>query len=363
MRIRHIPVLLGTVVAFKATTASAQGIALPATPSPEGRAAQAAAVQVSRTETVRLNARGLRGAGAQALSVADTVWVEAEAYEVKRFEDDTVAVASRTVLADVPTFRVAAESACSLERGLQGLPVLNRAQAQCFWGQTGTETLKYATLSGAGDARSVTIDLVSDLIGPVRAYVTASVAAADDEGERGEQQAQADQPSDSEVDANTQRFLTNGGNAVLGLLFPGPTFRTTSSIGQTSPDFMAYALFAPRIGFDVPQANTTSTNAKVNVDVGPEITLAARGEQLALFSQLRMAYVVGSPEFYQGLGQETNRPFGYSRANVGLSLRLLGETNILVSWSKPILGPDQLFDSGSQLHFSVQKVQPNTGQR
>lgn len=362
MQIRYFAVLLGSMLTLDVAQAASQGIALPTTPSTRRELLVVGTLQRTRIDTVHLDARPLRGATNPA-RIQDTISIRGEAYQIANFSGDT-AFATRTFVEEVEAYAYSDERSCPVLREFRAWPVLNRSDAKCFWGQTGTEALKSAMLSGGGDARSVTIDLVSDLIGPVRAYMTASVAAADtDEDGAEEDEGNGAEPSESVVDANTQRFLANGGNAVLGLLFPGPTFRTASSIGEASPDFMGYVLFAPRIGFDVPQANTTSTNAKVNVDVGPEISLTARGEQITLFTQLRMAYVIGSPEFYQGLGRETNRGFGYSQANVGLSLRVLGETNILVSWSKPILGPDQLFDSGSQLHFSVQKVQQDVSAR
>lgn len=292
----------------------------------------------------------------------DSIPYNGQRFQVLAIEDDR-ALAARTYYVEHPVMIFTDETKAECELAEAGRyrvwPVLNRAHAKCFWSQAGLQTLSHASLSGSGEGRSVTVDLVSDLIGPVRAYVIGSVAAATAEEENddpeAEQSAGEGEQNKSEVDANVQRFLTSGGNAVLGLEMPGPFFRTYGTNLAAAPNFMAYLLLAPRVGFDVPNANSSASNPKVNLDLGPEFTMAAHGDQLALFSQLRYGLVVGSPEFYDGLSLTNNAPFVYGRVNFGLRIRVVGDSNVLLSWSKAFSGPDQLLQSGSQLNFTLQK--------
>ncbi|HEU0298642.1 MAG TPA: hypothetical protein VFR37_04290 [Longimicrobium sp.] len=357
--------LLGLMIVTCVHPVHGQGIGLPVSPSARSTVLRDLPVRLERADTleVRLPPDAAAAVAADLADAPATLQIDNQAYTVIGVQGDRATV-TRTFVEEGRALVLASQASCALSDTTKFLawPVHTRAHAECFWTQPGITTLNYATLSGTGESRSVTVDLVSDLIGPVRAYVIGSVAAAEPEEEGDETETQGggilQEETESEVDENVQRFLSSGGNAVLGFMFPGPTFRSAVTNSVRAPDFMGYLLFAPRIGFDVPQANSSASNAKVNLDVGPELTFAAHGDQLALYTQLRYAVVAGSPEFYQGLSLEGNDPFSYGRLNVGLRLRVLGQTNVLLSWSKPFSGPDQLVKSGSQLHFTVQKDAP-----
>lgn len=353
---------VGLAAAASVVPAAAQGIGLPVTPRQGARVEEPVIIHEIRTETARFRLQQAERAAIAADRVGpDSITRNDLRYEIAAVEGDQ-AIATRTYVAEVQAVRLSDPQPCQMAgSGLfRWRPARRRTQSECFWNQSGIQTLNHASLSGTGDSRSMTVDLVSDLIGPVRAYVVGSIAAAgpeEDEDEAGEPSTQAEETK-AEVDANVQKFLTSGGNAVLGLMYPAFTFQSATMNSGFAPNFMTYMTLAPRIGFDVPAGNTSSDNPKVNVDFGPELTMAAHGDQLALFAQARWAMVAGTPEFYRGLSLAGNDPFGYGRVNVGLRLRVLGYTNVLLSWSKPFSGPDQLLQSGSQLHFTVQKEAP-----
>ncbi len=209
------------------------------------------------------------------------------------------------------------------------LPVANAQGAGCYWDPNGADILQQLTLSGTENRGALNIAIVTDFLGPFRTSIDGVLAASGD----------TDPSNDEEEDQAkaVTRFLSGGGNAVVSSVFP--VFQAASGAPGKS-ELVVSGNFWPRFGLDIPALGTERDKATFSADLGVDARVVVAGEQrkLGVFAQVRPAYVIGTDEFYRGMGRDPRRPFGYVQMSAGLIIA----GQVLLAWSFPLAAPAEL---------------------
>ena len=238
------------------------------------------------------------------------------------------------------------------------VPLNSSESARCFWGRNtagdGLSLLSGFSLS-AGDQRgALAVEAASDFLYGVRTNVSTVVSET----------ATADS-----IEQNIQRFLTGGGNGVIGFAYP--LFHAASEFPSCTPPDQGddpdapasedapkpkksalsfIGILAPRLGVDIPGLGAAKKDVDYSIDVGFQSRLIVSGADgnLNLMAESRLAVVpFGSRQFYDGIGRAKNADgktagaFGYMRMTLGVQVR----DQIMLTYSFPVFAPKELKDN------------------
>ena len=211
-------------------------------------------------------------------------------------------------------------------------PVGNAEGAKCYWESEGADILEQLTLSGTENRGALNVSLVTEFIGPFRTAVDGVLAATT--------QAAGETPDDQEEDDEAKavtRFLSGGGNAVVSGVLPIFQF----AVGQRRKSQVVFSgHFWPRFGVDVPALGTEREDVTFSSDLGIDFRVVAAGEErkFGLLVQARPAWVIGTDEFYRGIGYDDRHSFGYVQMSAGFIIT----DKVLFAWSFPLAAPDAI---------------------
>jgi len=213
------------------------------------------------------------------------------------------------------------------------LPVRSLEDAQIFFGKSGLSTLQCIVVSGWIDRGSIYAELFSDYIWVFRLGL-GTVFANAEEVHLGDT-----------TGADMQRFFAGGGNVVFNSAVPLFCMQNSNYGGL----FM-YAL--PKFGLDLPVLGSTTDKITNNFDIGGEIhgILISIAQKFKFFGHIRAGYVIGSSNFYQMIGYNDKRPFGFGQWGVGCKLT----SSLSISISGALFGPKPLTNKfGVMLNVSL----------
>lgn len=176
------------------------------------------------------------------------------------------------------------------------------SRGSLLWANEPDQLLPGAQLNLGASNGALLTELAGVISGAWR--ISAATALAVETQDTGDEEGTSETGQDSTAAFKT--FLAGGGNLSLQGVRP-IAFRPTDRSNQ-------YFLAVPRAWVDVPGLGTTDDVRSGGAEIGAEYQyhrLADEGSRPFLVFQLRGGLVVGSKEFYQGIGHSKERPFGY----------------------------------------------------
>ena len=197
------------------------------------------------------------------------------------------------------------------------LPVRNTLDSKMFFSMDGTgsdarlmshNSFSYNTQS---ERLALYSELFSDYFGPLRFGFGALLTSGRDEAEERETL-----PMDIQNNQDAlQRLLNGGGNSVMSLAYPLIQYRNHSwSRGLR-------ILAVPKYALDIPALGSTADSYAANADLGIEASAhwAGNTQNIALFFQTRIGYVMGNSAFKTAINSKKN--FVVSQFNFGIAFR------------------------------------------
>jgi hypothetical protein len=223
--------------------------------------------------------------------------------------------------------------------------VFTEAQAVTFWAQNGASALNAGAVSIEKNVVSANVDLVSDIIGPVKVSFGVIAAGDDDDGEEEGEEAGTQQDDKGDVEA-VSRLAAQGGTAHLSAYWP---------VFFSSPDNrrqVTSLMFLARSAFDSPAQGQLIENPAATAMAGVDFLYRRMGHEGRLnFEMGAFAHgFVYNDTYAEKLGFEaTNAAIAGVRGSI-----ILGRTTSIGVVFRPFRSA--VFDGLSPLSVFVQQV-------
>jgi hypothetical protein len=199
----------------------------------------------------------------------------------------------------------------------------------------GISTLDVAGLTGYSDGGAALVELLATGFGVVRATISAAISNVED-----------DEPN-ADVKEDVQRLITNGGNLVFNVGWPG--YAARSKWGSLT------LAANGRAGFDVPafgaRVSNPTSNGAANVEL--RTRLRDNNDALDLFGQVRVEAIWGSTDFRGALGllPDDKSKLWYGQVMLGATIR----QTLVVTWTRVFQGAAPLKTFGTQISITASR--------
>jgi len=196
-------------------------------------------------------------------------------------------------------------------------PVQSSLEAKMFFSMDGSGSdsrlMSHNFFSYNTDSEKFAIfsELFSDYFGPLRFGFGALVTGGENEANERETLSPIIQDNAEAL----QRFLNGGGNSVISLAYPLIQWRDAAWTRGIR------ILAAPKYALDIPALGSNVNRYSSNAELGLEASAhwAGHSQNIALFFQTRVGYVIGNRAFKESLRSDNN--FIVTQMNFGIAFR------------------------------------------
>lgn len=172
---------------------------------------------------------------------------------------------------------------------------------------TSLRVLKNTNLSfnNSGGTTALQNEIIADYFGAIRFGIGVLVTA--------ETNMDSMTTQEETVNDATQRLLGGGGNAILTLGYPW--------LDASSKKFRIASYLSPKLGVDIPQLNSTTSEVVINADLGLQTTVYLTGflGNITLYGNHRLGRLFGSDMWHLNLGQEEADAFTHNQFTLGIA--------------------------------------------
>lgn len=201
------------------------------------------------------------------------------------------------------------------------IPVRNDLDAELFFtGQLAEKSAQIGentnfVFNTSGQRVSIMNELYADYFGPIRLSFGALISNS-------KEKIETDSLGNSYIDSSgvrldaVQKLLGGGGNGILQASYP-----LFSYINKNS-SFNLKCMLSPKLSFNIPKLNETTTDINSNSDLGIDLSCYYIGKKQAitLFTFNRIGYVNGTSSFYDNLQLKDRKGFMLNQFTFGLSI-------------------------------------------
>ena len=236
-------------------------------------------------------------------------------YLLHRLNEERLSL--RDSLASLLPLRLQAQQIQYMAENKILFPVQSSLEAKMFFSMDGSGSdsrlmshnfFSYNTVS---EKFAIYSELFSDYFGPVRFGFGALVTGGENEANKRETLP----PNAQDNVEALQRLLNGGGNSVISLAYPLIQWRDAAWTRGIR------ILAAPKYALDIPALGSSVDRYSANADMGIEASAhwAGHSQNIALFFQTRIGYVIGNRAFKDSLRCENN--FMVTQMNFGIAFR------------------------------------------